>query len=48
MFKEAVIEELLRVARRDGEFPWRVREAESGDVDQLPFDRDYEVLSRDT
>ena len=48
MFREAIVEELLRGARRDGEFPHRVRETESGDVDQLPFDRDYEVLSNDT
>ena len=48
MFREAVIEEVLRGARRDGETPYRVRESESGDVEQLPADRDYEVLSRDT
>jgi hypothetical protein len=48
MFREAVIDELLRVARRDGEFPWQVRETESGDVEELAADRDYEVFSRDT
>lgn len=48
MFRDAVIEEVLRGARRDGETPYRVRESESGDVEQLPADRDYEVLSRDT
>ena len=48
MFRDAVIEEVLRGARRDGETPYRVHESESGDVEQLPADRDYEVLSRDT
>ena len=33
MFRDAVIEEVLRGARRDGESPYRVRESESGDVD---------------